>query len=78
MFRVVYEYHYLLCLQDDDSRVSETAVVGYPHDLFGQGIAAYIILCEGVEDSNQQVEENLRKLVKTKIGSFAVPQKFMV
>ena len=66
-----------LC-QDDDERVSETAVVGYPHDLFGQGIAAYIILCDGVTDSVEDVEENLRKLVKSKIGSFAVPQKFMV
>ena len=31
-----------ICVQDHDSRVAETAVVGFPHDVFGEGTVQYI------------------------------------
>ena len=54
--------------------VSEAAVVGYPHDIKGQGIYAYVTLMNGVQPS-----ENLRKelieLVRKEIGPIANPDK---
>ena len=34
-----------VCVQDHDSRVAETAVVGFPHDVFGEGTVQYIHVC---------------------------------
>lgn len=63
---------------DDDWRVAETAVVGYPHELFGQGIYAFVILRDGVEDEEEVITDHLRSLVQERIGSFAVPQQFLI
>ncbi|NIR28244.1 MAG: acetate--CoA ligase [Gammaproteobacteria bacterium] len=53
-------------------KVAEAAVVGFPHDIKGQGIYAYVTLVAGEEPS-----ENLRKelvgLVRTEIGAIASP-----
>jgi acetyl-CoA synthetase len=58
-----------LVLHDD---VAEAAVVGYPHDIKGQGIYAYVTLKVGVEPT-----EDLRKAlvlwVRHEIGPFAAP-----
>jgi acetyl-CoA synthetase len=54
------------------TKVSEAAVVGYPHDIKGQGIYAYVTLMTG-----QQPTEDLRKelvgWVRKEIGPFASP-----
>lgn len=54
--------------------VIESAVVGYPHDIKGQGIYAYVIL-----DENAITQEQARKVINdavTKgIGAFARPEK---
>src|SRR5690348_6007676 len=54
------------------SKVSEAAVVGYPHDIKGQGIYAYVTLMTG-----QQPSEDLRKelvgWVRKEIGPIASP-----
>ncbi|KAL5463395.1 hypothetical protein EMCRGX_G032288 [Ephydatia muelleri] len=63
---------------DHDHRVAESAVVGYPHDMFGEGVYAYIILKDGVTVSDEHIIENLKKIVKAQIGSFAIPQAFLV
>lgn len=53
--------------------VAEAAVVGYPHDIKGQGIYAYVTLMEGVDDTEELAIE-LKKFVATEIGAFARPE----
>lgn len=99
-FLTVDEQLLLSFSQDHDHRVAETAVVGYPHEIFGEGtvvvvssetlslptcslfggtgVYAFVILKDGVTDSEEVVKEDLKKLIKTQIGSFAVPQGFLV
>jgi acetyl-CoA synthetase len=50
--------------------VAEAAVVGYPHDLTGQGIYAYVTLMSGTEGSDE-LKNDLVKLVRTEIGPIA-------
>ena len=52
--------------------VAEAAVVGYPHDIKGQGIYAYVTLMGGVEASDELLAE-LQKWVRKEIGPIAKP-----
>jgi len=52
--------------------VAEAAVVGYPHDIKGQGIYAYVTLKAGIEPSDKLVQE-LKQTVRTEIGAIAIP-----
>ncbi len=52
--------------------VSEAAVVGFPHEIKGQGIYAYISLMDGVEYS-QELGTELKKFVRKEIGPIASP-----
>ncbi len=54
------------------SKVAEAAVVGYPHEVKGQGIYCYVTLMEGVEPSDELTKE-LRTWVRTEIGPIASP-----
>ncbi len=51
-------------------KVAEAAVVGYPHDLTGQGIYAYVTLMEG-EVGTDELKTELVKLVRKEIGPIA-------
>ena len=53
-------------------RVAEAAVVGYPHDIKGQGIYAYVTLNNGVEPS-ELLRKELIDLVRKEIGAIANP-----
>ena len=53
-------------------QVAESAVVGYPHDIKGQGIYAYVTLVEGVEATDELVAE-LRQWTRKEIGPIATP-----
>ncbi len=53
-------------------QVAESAVVGYPHDIKGQGIYAYVTLIEGCEPSDELVAE-LRQWTRKEIGPIATP-----
>ena len=53
-------------------KVAESAVVGYPHDIKGQGIYAYVTLMEGIEPSDELMVE-LRNWVRKEIGPIASP-----
>ncbi|PJE38810.1 MAG: acetate--CoA ligase [Pseudomonas sp.] len=53
--------------------VAEAAVVGYPHDLKGQGIYAFVTPMNGVE-INDALKQELLALVGKEIGSFAKPE----
>jgi acetyl-CoA synthetase len=52
--------------------VSEAAVVGYPHDLKGQGIYAYVTVMEGVEPT-EELRKELVAWVRKEIGPIASP-----
>ncbi|MDI9848323.1 acetate--CoA ligase [Rhodoblastus sp. 17X3] len=52
--------------------VSEAAVVGYPHDLKGQGIYAYVTVMEGVEPT-ETLRKELVAWVRKEIGPIASP-----
>jgi acetyl-CoA synthetase len=52
--------------------VAEAAVVGYPHDIKGQGIYVYVTLMEGLEPSDELAQE-LRQWVRKEIGPIATP-----
>ena len=53
-------------------QVAEAAVVGYPHDLKGQGIYAYVTLMNGVAPS-EDLRKDLVKWVRGEIGPIASP-----
>ncbi|NMX41464.1 acetate--CoA ligase [Pseudomonas veronii] len=53
--------------------VAEAAVVGYPHDVKGQGIYAFVTPMNGVEPSDT-LKKHLLELVSKEIGSFAKPE----
>ena len=53
-------------------KVAESAVVGYPHNIKGQGIYAYVTLIEGCEPSDELAAE-LRQWTRKEIGPIATP-----
>jgi acetyl-CoA synthetase len=53
-------------------QVAEAAVVGYPHDIKGQGIYAYVTLNVGVTPT-EELRKELITLVRTEIGAIANP-----
>jgi acetyl-CoA synthetase len=52
--------------------VAEAAVVGYPHDIKGQGIYAYVTLMKGTEPT-EPLRKSLEAWVRTEIGPIAKP-----
>jgi acetyl-CoA synthetase len=57
--------------------VSEAAVVGYPHDIKGQGIYAYVTLMTGVQPS-EQLRMDLVAWVRKEIGPIASPDLIQI
>ena len=53
-------------------KVSEAAVVGYPHDVKGQGIYCYVTLMAG-QDWSEELRKELRDWVRREIGPIASP-----
>jgi len=56
------------------AKVAEAAVVGFPHDIKGQGIYAYVTLMNDVEPSDE-LRKELVKWVRTEIGPIASPDQ---
>ena len=54
------------------TKVAEAAVVGYPHDIKGQGIYAYVTL-NADETSTEELRDELVKWVRKEIGPIAAP-----
>src|SRR3546814_19129404 len=54
------------------AKVAEAAVVGFPHDIKGQGIYAYVTLNAGEEPSDD-LRSELVNWVRTEIGPIATP-----
>ena len=57
-----------------ETDVIESAVVGYPHHIKGQGIYAYVILNKNT-DNHEQVRKNIEQTVTQIIGAIAKPDK---
>ncbi|MEL6842146.1 MAG: acetate--CoA ligase, partial [Bacteroidota bacterium] len=57
--------------------VVESAVVGYPHEIKGQGIYAYVICADGVAADDAIVQE-IRNTVTHEIGPIAKPDKIQI
>jgi acetyl-CoA synthetase len=55
-------------------KVSEAAVVGYPHDIKGQGIYCYVTLMTG-EHGDDELRKELTGWVRKEIGAIATPDK---
>jgi acetyl-CoA synthetase len=56
---------------------AEAAVVGYPHEIKGQGIFAYVILKDGFKE-NQELIGELRNEVRHHIGPIATPDVILI
>ncbi|WP_299285498.1 acetate--CoA ligase [uncultured Tateyamaria sp.] len=54
------------------AKVAEAAVVGYPHDIKGQGIYCYVTLMNG-QDPDEDLRKELRTWVRNEIGPIASP-----
>jgi acetyl-CoA synthetase len=54
--------------------VAEAAVVGYPHDIKGEGIYVYVTLKEGIEDTDD-LKKTLVAHIRKEIGPIATPDK---
>jgi acetyl-CoA synthetase len=59
---------------NQNKRVIESAVVGFSHDIKGQGIYAYVILASG-DDATQQTRDEIIETVAEQIGRIAKPDK---
>ena len=53
-------------------KVSEAAVVGYPHDIKGNGLYCYVSLIAGIE-STDDLKKELVNTIRSKIGPIATP-----
>lgn len=53
-------------------KIAESAVVGYPHDIKGQGIYAYVILMQG-ENPSEELRKDIVAHVRKVIGPIATP-----
>ncbi|WP_237134886.1 acetate--CoA ligase [Pseudohongiella sp. O18] len=54
-------------------KVAEAAVVGYPHDIKGNAVYAYVTLMSGIEESDA-LRRELIQFVADEIGAFAKPE----
>jgi acetyl-CoA synthetase len=59
---------------NQNKHVVESAVVGYPHDIKGQGIYAFVI-CETMPENATQLREDIYETVSAEIGRIAKPDK---
>jgi acetyl-CoA synthetase len=62
---------------DEHELVIETAVVGYPHDVKGQGLYAFVI-CNGSITNEEKLRSEVKHIVAEKIGPFARPDKIQI
>ena len=62
---------------DEHSDVIESAVVGYPHEIKGQGIYAFAI-CDSSNKSNEVLQDEIKQLVRKIIGPIAKPEHVQI
>lgn len=62
---------------DDHPDIAESAIVGFPHHIKGEGIYAYVVLMEEGKHKEEELEAELRGMVRQRITSFAQPDKIL-
>lgn len=62
---------------NEHPKVVESAVVGYPHEIKGQGIYAYVI-CDLTDRSEENLANEIRQTVSQIIGPIAKPDKIQL
>ncbi|WPP52061.1 acetate--CoA ligase [Catalinimonas niigatensis] len=62
---------------NEHPKVIESAVVGYPHDIKGQGIYAFVI-CDLTDRSEENLKNEIRSTVNKIIGPIAKPEKIQI
>ena len=62
---------------NEQANVIESAVVGYPHDIKGQGIYAYVI-CDKTDKTHDQLRKEILESVVKMIGPIAKPDKIQI
>ena len=62
---------------DEHSDVIESAVVGFPHEIKGQGIYAFAI-CDNSKKSNEILQDEIKQLVRKIIGPIAKPEHVQI
>jgi acetyl-CoA synthetase len=60
----------------ENTKVAESAVIGVPHEIKGQGLVAFVTLKEGVE-ATDELNKELREMVASDIGKFALPERIL-
>lgn len=60
----------------ENTKVAESAVIGVPHEIKGQGLVAFVTLKEGVE-ATDELNRELREMVASDIGKFALPERIL-
>ena len=61
-----------------NKKVSESAVVGFPHDVKGQGIYAFVTLKAGIEFDDAAITKELIQTVREIIGPIATPDHIQI
>ena len=61
---------------NEHSEVIESAVVGYPHDIKGEGIYAFVIV--NPESENDDIKNQITDVVRNVIGPIAKPDKIQI
>ncbi|MCO5232032.1 MAG: acetate--CoA ligase [Chitinophagales bacterium] len=62
-----------------NQKVVESAVVGYPHDIKGQGIYAFVILWdEGANENPDRIRSEINETITAEIGKIAKPDKIQI
>jgi len=62
---------------NQNERVVESAVVGFPHPIKGQGIFAFVI-CRDIPDDRSSIEASISETVTAEIGKIARPDKILL
>lgn len=62
---------------NEDEAVIESAVVGYPHDIKGQGIYAFVI-CEDIDQDHEKIRQSILATITRIIGPIAKPDKIQI
>lgn len=61
-----------------DENIIESAVVGYPHDIKGQGIYAYVVVELGDLNNEEEIIDSIVNCVSERIGKIAKPDKIQI
>lgn len=65
-------------MQDDHVCTAESAVVGYPHEVKGEGVYAFVVLKENVPETDEEIKRELVGKVRSVIAAYAVPDIILV